>query len=222
MPVHACGSRCAWGRGKGARGCPRAERTSPEGVLSPRARRTSFEGRGRALERGGPRPRGRKGLERGGPRPRERLSLERGGLHSRGIRCVVLAGRGGHQGRGCVVYVLWVHELIRVLRFFAGFRRASPRLIRGLLWLSPTQSVLMHQILTWLPQLMMQPPSTYKKKHLVSRVPRTRTLAMTIVFTMPVLNASIQLKYIFIDFSSGLFLYMLITPQHESLKHGRK
>jgi hypothetical protein len=47
-----------------------------------------------ALERGGPRPRGRKGLERGGPRPRKRLPLERGGLHSRGVCCVVLAGRG--------------------------------------------------------------------------------------------------------------------------------
>jgi hypothetical protein len=74
-----------------------------------------------ALEQSGPRPRGCSALERGGPRPRERLSLERGGLNSRGIRCVVLAGRGGHQGRGCVVYVLWVHELIRVLRFFCRF-----------------------------------------------------------------------------------------------------
>jgi hypothetical protein len=73
---------------------------------------------GPALERGGPRsrgvvepsseaeprPRGRKGLERGGPRPRERLPLERGGLHLRGVSCVVLAGRGGHQDRGDAVY----------------------------------------------------------------------------------------------------------------------
>jgi hypothetical protein len=58
-----------------------------------------------ALERSGPRPRGRKGLERGGPRPRERLSLERGGPHSRGTRCVALAGCGGHQDRGCAVCV---------------------------------------------------------------------------------------------------------------------
>jgi hypothetical protein len=32
-------------RGGCARGCPRAERTPPEVVLSPRARRASFEGR---------------------------------------------------------------------------------------------------------------------------------------------------------------------------------
>jgi hypothetical protein len=97
---------CPYARaGTGARGCPRAERTPPEGVLSPRARRTSFEGRGRAFERGRPNPRGRRGLERGGPRPRERLSLERGGLHSRGVRYDVLAGRRGHQGRVCAVHV---------------------------------------------------------------------------------------------------------------------
>jgi hypothetical protein len=60
--------------------------------LSPRARRTP--------------PERYKNLERGGLRLRERLSLERGGLHSRGVCCVVLAGRGGHQGRGCAVYVL--------------------------------------------------------------------------------------------------------------------
>jgi hypothetical protein len=37
-----------------------------------------------ALERGGPRPRGRLALERGGPRPRGHLALERGGPHPRG------------------------------------------------------------------------------------------------------------------------------------------
>jgi hypothetical protein len=57
-----------------------------------------------ALERSGPHPRGRGSLERGGPRPRERLPLEWGEPRSRGVRCVVLAGRGGHQGRGRAVY----------------------------------------------------------------------------------------------------------------------
>jgi hypothetical protein len=48
---------------------------------------------------------GRESLERGGPCPMERLSLERGEPHSRGVRCVVLAGRGGHHGRDYAVYV---------------------------------------------------------------------------------------------------------------------
>jgi hypothetical protein len=78
-------------RGQRTCGCPQARGPRPMGCL--------------ALERGGPRSRGRKGLERFGPRPRERLSLERGGPHSRGIRCVALAGCGGHHGRGCAVRV---------------------------------------------------------------------------------------------------------------------
>jgi hypothetical protein len=89
----------------------------PRGVLSPRARWASLEGRGCALERGGPHPRGREGLERGGPRTRECLSLERGDPRSRGVCCVALAGRGGPKGRGWAVYVLYVCELICVLRF---------------------------------------------------------------------------------------------------------
>jgi hypothetical protein len=83
-----------------------------------------LEGRGRALERGG-------------PRPRERLSLERGGPHSRGVRCVTMAGRGGHRGRGCAVCVLGV-RVDSCFTFFAGFKRVSPRVFRGHLWLSPT------------------------------------------------------------------------------------
>jgi hypothetical protein len=71
----------------------------------------------RALERGGPRPRGRSALERGGPRPRGRSALERGGPRPRGrlslergrpegaFCCAALAGRGGHQGRDRVVRV---------------------------------------------------------------------------------------------------------------------
>jgi hypothetical protein len=74
-----------------------------EAVLIPRARRTP--------------PGGREGLERGGPRPRERLSLERGEPHSRGVRCVALAGHGGHRGRGCAVCMFYVCKLICVLHF---------------------------------------------------------------------------------------------------------
>jgi hypothetical protein len=54
--------------------------------------RSGGDVRVRALERGGPRPRGRSALERGGPRPRGRSALERG-------------RRGGDQGRDRVVRV---------------------------------------------------------------------------------------------------------------------
>jgi hypothetical protein len=57
-----------------------------------RVSRSGGDVRVRALERGGPRPRGRSALERGGPRPRGRSALERG-------------GRGGDQGRDRVVRV---------------------------------------------------------------------------------------------------------------------
>jgi hypothetical protein len=43
-----------------------------------------------ALERGGPRPRGRLALERGGPRPRGRLALVRGGPRPRGCSAAPL------------------------------------------------------------------------------------------------------------------------------------
>jgi hypothetical protein len=80
-----------------------------------------------ALERGGPRPRGRLALGRGGPRPRGRLALARGrprqpsseatspeGVFSprarrtspEGVLCyVTLVGRRGHQGRNSLVHV---------------------------------------------------------------------------------------------------------------------
>jgi hypothetical protein len=44
MLVRACGNRCTWERGRCARGCPRAKRTPPQGVLGPRARRTLLKG----------------------------------------------------------------------------------------------------------------------------------------------------------------------------------
>jgi hypothetical protein len=56
----------------------------------------------------------------------ECLSLEQGEPHSRGVRCVALAGRGGHQGRGCVVYVFYVCKLICVLRFLQVLRGFAP------------------------------------------------------------------------------------------------
>jgi hypothetical protein len=90
-----------------------------------------------ALERSGPRPRGRKGLERGGPRPRKRLSAERGGPRWRGICGVALVGCRGHQGCGCAVFVIGVRVDL-CFAFFAGFKRVSPWLFRGPLWLSPT------------------------------------------------------------------------------------
>jgi hypothetical protein len=92
--------KCSYARaGTGARGSVENVRVGALERSGPRLRGRS------ALERGGPRPRGREGLERGRPRLRERLSLERGEPHSRGVRCVALASRGGHQGRGCAVYV---------------------------------------------------------------------------------------------------------------------
>jgi hypothetical protein len=96
------------------------------------------------LERGGPRPRGCLALERGGPHsrggvepsseadparggiePSSEAELARGSVYpsseadlTRGAsRYSALAGRGGHQGRGRVVHVFWVHELIRDSRF---------------------------------------------------------------------------------------------------------
>jgi hypothetical protein len=61
--------------------------------------------RGGALERGGPRPRGRPALERGGPRPRG---------------CFAVSpwwAAGDHQGRNRVVRVFLVRGSIHVLRF---------------------------------------------------------------------------------------------------------
>jgi hypothetical protein len=121
---------------------PSSEADPAPGGARPSSERASLEWRGGALERGGPRLRGRKGLERGGPRPRERLSLERGGAHSRGVRCVVLVGRGGYQGRGCAVYVLLGVRVDMCFVFFAGFKRVSPWLFRGPLWLPPTISIM--------------------------------------------------------------------------------
>jgi hypothetical protein len=73
------------------------------GGVHPSSEADFVRGAGRALERGGPRPRGCESLERGGPCPREHLSLERGEPHSRGILCVVLrvsrAGVGGTVSR---------------------------------------------------------------------------------------------------------------------------
>jgi hypothetical protein len=61
----------------------------------PRPRGRSALGRGEphprgrpTLERGGPHPRGHPDLERGGPRPRGRLALERGGPRPRGHSAV--------------------------------------------------------------------------------------------------------------------------------------
>jgi hypothetical protein len=113
-------------RGQRACGCPRARRAPPEGVLSPRARRTLLEDQGSALERGGPRPRGRQGLERGGPHPRERLTLERRGPHSRSVPlCRPGRPRGPPGAWSCLVCVLgaWVDSWFA---FFAGFKRVSP------------------------------------------------------------------------------------------------
>jgi hypothetical protein len=90
--------RRAWVPSSGADPARGGPRPSSEADL--------VRGAGWALERGGPRSRGCKGLEQGGPRARERLPLERGGLHPRGVCCVVLAGRGGHQGCGYAVYAL--------------------------------------------------------------------------------------------------------------------
>jgi hypothetical protein len=88
------------------------------GGAQPSSEADLARGAGWALERGGPRQRGRESLERGRPGPRKRLSLERGEPHSRGVRCVVPAGRGGHRGHGYAVYAFQVCELICVLRFF--------------------------------------------------------------------------------------------------------
>jgi hypothetical protein len=70
-----------------------------------RVSRSGGDVRVRALERGGPRPRGRSALERGGPRPRGRSALERGGPRPRGRSALERGGRGGDQGRDRVVRV---------------------------------------------------------------------------------------------------------------------
>jgi hypothetical protein len=57
-----------------------------------------------ALERGGPRPRGRPALERGGPHPRGRTALERGGPRPRGRTALE---RGGPRLRGRSTVPLW-------------------------------------------------------------------------------------------------------------------
>jgi hypothetical protein len=58
---------------------------------------------------------------RGGVWPSSEADLTRGVF-----RRAALVDRGGHQGRGRVVHVFWVRELIRDSRFFAGFKRVSP------------------------------------------------------------------------------------------------
>jgi hypothetical protein len=64
---------------------PRARRTPPEGALRPRARWNSPEG---------------------ASNPRARRISPEGVSNTRGApRYVALAGRRGHQGRGCVVHV---------------------------------------------------------------------------------------------------------------------
>jgi hypothetical protein len=84
-----------------------------------------------ALERSGPCPRGCPALERGGPRsrgvvePSSEADPTRGGVRpsseadfsSRGVSCVVLAGRGGHLYCSGAVYACQVCKLIRVCVF---------------------------------------------------------------------------------------------------------
>jgi hypothetical protein len=53
--------------------------------------------------------------------PSSEADLARGGVCR-----ATLAGRVGHHGRDRVVHVFYVHGLVRVLRFFAGFKRVSP------------------------------------------------------------------------------------------------
>jgi hypothetical protein len=137
MLVHVCGNRCVRGRGKGARGCPRAERTPPEGVLGPRARRTSFEGRAGPSSEADP--------ARGGARDSSKADLGRGSVYpsseadfTRGASAVLSWRAAGPPGLWlCCVRALGVQVDLR-FAFFAGFKRVSPRSFRGPLGLSPT------------------------------------------------------------------------------------
>jgi hypothetical protein len=132
MPVHVCGSRCAWGRG-----CPRAEQALPEGCP--------------ALERGGPRSRGvvepssEADPARGGVRASSEADLARGSAYpsseadfTRGASAVS-SWRATGATRIVVVLCMRVRCASRfAFAFFAGFKRASPWLFRGPLGLSPT------------------------------------------------------------------------------------
>jgi hypothetical protein len=140
MLVRACGSRCARGRGKGARGCPRAGRTPPEGVLSPQARRTSLEGRGGPSSgvypaRGGVKASSEVDPARGSAYPSSEANLTRGASAVSHWRAV-----GPPGSRLCCVCVLGA-QVDLCFAFFVGLTRVSPRLFRGPLGLSPTISM---------------------------------------------------------------------------------
>jgi hypothetical protein len=101
--------------------------------------RSGDDVRAGALERGDPRrggvePSSEADLARGGVGPSSEADLARGSVYPSseanlargGIRRATLAGCGGHQGRDRVVRVFQVCRLVRVLCFFAGFKRVSP------------------------------------------------------------------------------------------------
>jgi hypothetical protein len=106
------------------RGCPRAERTPPEGVLSPRARRTLFEGRVEPSSEADP---ARGGVEtssgadpaRGSVYPSSEANLARGAS-------AALYWRAAGTTRAVVV--LCIRLGVRVdlcFAFFVGFKRAT-------------------------------------------------------------------------------------------------
>jgi hypothetical protein len=65
--------------------------------------------------RGGVRPSSEAYPARGGALPSSEADLTRGAS-----RCAALVGRTGHQGRGRVMHVFYVRELICDLRFLRG------------------------------------------------------------------------------------------------------
>jgi hypothetical protein len=125
---------------------PRARRTSLKGGVSPRTRRTLLEGGGdprarRTLLEGGGNPRARRTSLGSG------VAVERGGPRSRGRFAGPLrwAARAATTWIAvCVCFVLgpW---LGLHFAFFAGFKQNSPRFFRGSSWLSPTGSFTLEQ-----------------------------------------------------------------------------
>jgi hypothetical protein len=140
MPVRACGSRCARGRGKGVRGTAGAlERRGPCPRGCP------------ALERGRPRSRGvvepssEVDPARGGVRASSEADLARGSVYlsseadfTRGA-FAASSWRAAGATRIVVVLCMRVRCVSRfAFAFFAGFKRVFPWLFRGPLGLSPT------------------------------------------------------------------------------------
>jgi hypothetical protein len=137
MPVHECGSKCAWGAEKVCAGALERSGPCPRGCP--------------AFERGGPRSRGRvepsseADPARGGVRASSEADLARGSVYpsseadfTRGASAVP-SWWAARATRIMVVLCMRVRCVSRfAFAFFAGFKRASPWLFRGPLGLSPT------------------------------------------------------------------------------------